>query len=120
MIRLLTMLMGLAFLIGCGPKIEMLTDPISISGKLTTGGAPLGGVSLTLQPLETGHPTQMQVGADGSFSGKVIPGKYTYFVSANEMDPTAIDKVGAKFRDADMTRTITISADKPTVDIALD
>jgi hypothetical protein len=120
MIRLLTMLMGLAFLIGCGPKVEMLTDPISISGKLTSAGAPLGGVTLTLQPLEAGHLLPMQVGADGSFSGQAIPGKYAYFVTAGAADPAAIEKVAAKFREADLGRTVTISADKPTVDIALD
>jgi hypothetical protein len=120
MIRLLSVLMGLAFLVGCGPKIEILAEPISISGKLTAASAPVGGVTLTLQPLERGHLLPMQVGPDGSFSGQVVPGKYAYFVTASEADPAAIEKVTAKFREADMTRTVTISAENSTVDIALD
>lgn len=118
--RLLVICIGLALLVGCGPKVEMLAEPVSISGKLTGGGTPIGNVVLTLQPIEIGHPVLLQVGGDGSFAGKAIPGKYVYFVTEKEDDPGAIEKVAAKFRDADMARTVVVVADQPTVDIALD
>jgi hypothetical protein len=120
MSRLIFVFIGLAFLAGCGPKIEMLTEPVSISGKLTAAGAPVGNVLLTLNPIEQGYPLPMQVGADGSFSGKAVPGKYVYAVSAKEDEPGSIDKVPAKYRDTDLTRTITVTADQSTIDIALD
>lgn len=111
---------GLAFLAGCGPKIEMLADPVAISGKLTSAGAPVGNVLLTLNPIERGHPVPMQVGPDGSFSGQAIPGKYVYLVSAKEEDPSALEKVPTKYRDTDLSRTVTVSADTPAIDIAMD
>lgn len=120
MSRLICVFIGLAFLAGCGPKIEMLAEPVSISGKLTAAGAPVGNVLLTLNPIERGHPVPMKVGPDGSFSGTAVPGKYVYMVSSNEDDPGAIDKVPAKYRDTDLTRTITVTADQSTIDIALD
>lgn len=111
---------GLALLVGCGPKVEMLAEPVAISGKLTGAGAPIGNVVLTLQPIEIGHPVIMQVGGDGSFTGNAIPGKYVYFISEREDDPGAIEKVAAKFREADMDRSVVVAADQPTVDLALD
>ena len=90
--RLIVVCIGLAFLVGCGPKIEPLPEAVTVSGKLTSAGAPVGDVVLTLQPVELGHPVPMQVGADGSYSGKIVPGKYVYFVSAKEANPNAIDR----------------------------
>lgn len=118
--RLIFVCIGLAFLVGCGPKIEPLPEAVTVSGKLTSAGAPVGDVVLTLQPVELGHPVPMQVGADGSYSGKIVPGKYVYFVSAKEANPNAIDKVDAKYREADMSRTVTVAAGQASVDIALD
>lgn len=120
MIRWMPVLMGLALLIGCGPKVEIRTDPVAVTGKLTVAGAPVGPVTLTFQPLDAGQFVPMKIEADGAISGKLIPGKYAYFVTAREEDPAAIEKVAAKFREADLNRTVTISADKSTIDIALD
>ncbi|MBU6236336.1 MAG: hypothetical protein KGQ51_00825 [Planctomycetes bacterium] len=120
MSRWIAVLAGLALLIGCGPKVEMNQGPVSVSGKLTASGAAVGDVLLTLQPLDTGHVVPISVGADGSFRGEVIPGKYAYYVTANEGKPGAIDKVPADFRQASMTRTVTVSAGQSTLDIALD
>lgn len=119
MFRLSFALMGLVLLTGCGPRIEMKSDPVSVSGKLTVSGGAVGDVVLTLQPLDHGHLVPMTVGTDGSFSGKVIPGKYAYFVSANEDNPGAIDKVPADFRQASMDRTITVTSGQSTLNVDL-
>jgi hypothetical protein len=119
MCRLCFAMLGLVLLAGCGPKIELKSDPVSVSGKLTLSGGAVGDVLLTLQPLDNGHMVPMKVGADGSFSGKVIPGKYAYFVTANEDNPGAIDKVPADFRQASMDRTVTVSSGQSTLDIPL-
>jgi hypothetical protein len=120
MIRSIFLLLACVVFTGCGPKIEIMTEPMSISGKLTGAGAPVGGVLLTLQPLDTGHPVPLTVGPDGSFSGRAIPGKYTYYVAATEANATALDKVDAKYKEADLKRTIVIKSDSTTYDIALD
>lgn len=120
MYRWIVVFVGLVFLVGCGPSVELRSDPVSISGKLTVGGKPLGDVVFNLHPMEGQHPVPIQVGSDGSFSGKAIPGKYTYYVSAKDANPGALEKVVAKFREADLSRSIIIGADKATFDIALD
>lgn len=119
MSRWIPAIMGLALLIGCGPKIELNTNPTPVSGKLTVAGAPVGDVLLTLQPLDAGHVVSMKVGSDGSFSSEVIPGKYAYFVTADEGKSGAIDKVPADFRQANMSRTVTVTSGQSTLDIAL-
>lgn len=119
-IRSIAGLSLLMLAMGCGPKVDILTDPVSISGKLTKGGAPLGSVVLHLQPLEQGHPVPLQVGVDGSFSGRAVPGKYAYYVAAAEGNPEAMSSVDAKFKEADMGRTVIIKADQPTVDVSID
>jgi hypothetical protein len=98
----------------------MLAEPVAISGKLTVAGAPVGNVVLTLNPIEQGHPVPMKVGADGSFSGTAVPGKYVYFVSEEEENPAALEKVPTKFRDTDLSRTVVVAADQSTLDVALD
>lgn len=120
MVRWITFFLGLAFLVGCGPKIEMRSDPIPISGKVTAGGKPVGKIVLSFYPMEGQHPVGFKVGEDGSYSGTAIPGKYAYFVPVEGSDPVAIGKVGPKFREADLSRSITVSLEKSTVDIALD
>lgn len=120
MFRIAAMLLTVIAFCGCGPKVELNAEPVALSGKLTKGGAPIGGVLLTLQPTEVGHPVPMTVGTDGSFSGQAVPGKYVYYVSATEADATAIDKVDVKYRNADMSRFVTIKADQSSYDIALD
>jgi hypothetical protein len=120
MLRLVLIVTVLATLVGCGPKIQLNAEPVAFTGKLTKGGGPIGGVTLTLQPVEVGHPVPMTVGPDGSFSGQAVPGKYVYFVSSNEADAAAIDKVDAKYREADMGRAVVVKSDQKNYDIALD
>lgn len=119
MSRWIALFTGLALLIGCGPKVELNLEPTTVSGKLTAAGAPVGNVLLTLQPLETGHPVPIKVGSDGSFKADVIPGKYAYFVAAIEDNSSAIDKVPADFRQASLTRTVTVSAGQTTLEVPL-
>jgi hypothetical protein len=120
MYRWIIVFLGLAFVVGCGPRVEMRQAEIPVSGKLTVGGNPGAKLQLNLHPMEGQHPVWLKVGEDGTFSGKAIAGKYSYFVDAERSDPVAMEKVGTKFREADLSRTITVSADKSTIDIALD
>lgn len=119
MFHRMVFILGIALLVGCGPKIVLNSEPTSVSGKLTVAGTPIGNVLLTLQPLETGHPVPIKVGSDGSFSSQVIPGKYAYFVTPMEDKAGAIDKVPADFRQANLTRTVTVTAGQTTLELPL-
>ncbi|VTS04003.1 unnamed protein product [Tuwongella immobilis] len=89
------MLVLVGTLVGCEGKPEMRSEPKPIQGKvsLASGKAPKG-VTLSLQPMDNGVPVGMKVGADGSFSGQAIPGKYMFFFTVPE-DAKGADRSAA-------------------------
>ncbi|MFN5104746.1 MAG: hypothetical protein ACK5GJ_18295 [Planctomycetota bacterium] len=105
---------------GCAPKVEMLGEPVSVSGKLTKSGQPLGNVTLMLQPLEKGHPVPLKVGADGSYKGSVVPGKYAYFLMPlDEANAAVLNGVDASLKEANMQRTITVAPGQSSLNVEL-
>ena len=105
---------------GCAPKVEMLGEPVSVSGKLTKSGQPLGNVTLMLQPLEKGHPVPLKVGADGSYKGSVVPGKYAYFLMPlDEANAAVLNGVDASLKEANMQRIIALQPGQNQMDVAL-
>jgi hypothetical protein len=109
---------ALAVLAGCG-KPAQVADPVQVRGKATyASGTPVRDVVLTLQPVDSGMPAGLPVGTDGSFSGKVVPGKYAYYLSAQEARTPAdrqkfaqaLKAVPEKYRGADMSRTVKVSS----------
>ena len=105
---------------GCAPKVEMLNEPVSVSGKLTKSGQPLGNVTLMLQPLEKGHPVPLKVGADGSYKGSVVPGKYAYFLMPlDEANAAVLNGVDASLKEANMQRIIALQPGQNQMDVAL-
>ena len=105
---------------GCAPKVELLGEPVSVSGKLTKSGQPLGNVTLMLQPLEKGHPVPLKVGADGSYKGSVVPGKYAYFLMPlDEANAAVLNGVDASLKEANMQRIIALQPDQNQMDVAL-
>lgn len=105
---------------GCAPKVELLGEPVSVSGKLTKSGQPLGNVTLMLQPLEKGHPVPLKVGADGSYKGSVVPGKYAYFLMPlDEANAAVLNGVDASLKEANMQRIIALQPGQNQMDVAL-
>ncbi|MFM8262583.1 MAG: hypothetical protein ACKN9S_09920 [Pirellula sp.] len=105
---------------GCAYKVEMLSEPVSVSGKLSKSGQPLGNVTLMLQPLERGHPVPLKVGADGSFKGSIIPSKYAYFLMPlDEANAAVLDGVDASLKEANMQRTITVEPGQSSLNVEL-
>ena len=105
---------------GCAPKVELLNEPVGVSGKLTKSGQPLGNVTLMLQPLEKGHPVPLKVGADGSYKGSVVPGKYAYFLMPlDEANAAVLNGVDASLKEANMQRTIALQPGQNQMDVAL-
>ena len=120
MLRLVLLLALACVSIGCQSKVALLNTPVDVVGKLTKAGKPVGNLTLTLQPLETGHMVPMKVGGDGSFKGNIVPGKYAYFISANEDGgESALQGLDASLKEANMQRTVTVKADQPSLEVTL-
>jgi hypothetical protein len=108
--------------VGCGPAIREMPAPTATKGKITLKGQPFGDVSIYIQPLTQGHPTTMQVAADGTFKGELTPGKYVYSIglASSKTSEQALKKVDPKYYDTSMEeRTIVVSAGEELT-IALD
>lgn len=108
---LLIFLLGLSF--GCGSAGTPMAEMTAIKGKLAnSGGKPIGGVLLTLHPLEGQHPTYLQVADDGTFKGDAVTGKYAYFVgkSTAKNSEKKLKQVDAKYYGADLARTVVVQA----------
>lgn len=106
---------------GCSQPTRLNEAPLSISGKVSQGGQPVGDVHVSFQPLEQGHPVSLPVNADGTFQGELIPGNYAYFVAKSPAPKSeaAIKKIDPKYLEANMTRTIDVQANQELA-IALD
>jgi hypothetical protein len=113
----------MCLLTGCQYKVAIMDEPVSVSGKLTKDGKPLGTVTLMLQPLESGHMTPLKVSADGSFKGTVVPGKYAYFLAPIEnienSDTSVFNGVDASLKEASMTRTVTVQPGQTSLNVEL-
>lgn len=108
---------GLA--IGCQYKVPLMNSPVNVTGKLTKAGKPIGNLTLMLQPTETGHMVPLAVGADGSFQGSVVPGKYAFYLVANEDGSSSLAGIDSSLLQASMDRTLTVQPEQTQLDVAL-
>ncbi len=84
-----------------------------MTGKVVlSDGSPFKGGSITLQPMETGHPVTFKLDKEGSLKGEIIPGKFMYFVPEN-VDPASIKTLDKKFLTPDVARFTVVSASEP-------
>jgi hypothetical protein len=107
--------------LGCSQGAKLKAPPVNISGNVTQGSRPVGGVAIVFQPLGDGHMREIAVHKDGTFSGELVSGEYAYYVAKPAQlvlgQPAA--KLAAKYFQADLSRTITVEPDK-LLAIALD
>ena len=111
--RSVLLVLSLLLCVGCGSSGTPQPAPVSVSGKLEmSDGKPIGNLLLTLHPMEGQHPAYIPVGEDGTFKVDTISGKYSYFVgkSTAKNSEASLKKVSAKFQEADLTRSIVVSA----------
>lgn len=104
-------------LVGCGGPAS-IADPVEVKGTVKLpDGRPVKGVILTLQPLDGGHMAGLKVGPDGTFSGKVIPGRYSFFFTmipprSDEDDVeslrAALQVIPQAYREAHMDHTVKV------------
>ena len=107
--------------IGCSPGVKLKAPPVNISGNVTQGSRPVGGVAIVFQPLDDGHVREIPVRKDGTFSGELVSGEYAYYVTkpAGLVVAQPAPKLSPKYYQADMSRTVTVEPDK-LLAIALD
>lgn len=98
--------------IGCTQPTTLKEGPVSVSGKLSKAGQPLGDVMVSFQPLDHGHLASFSVKPDGTFQSELIPGNYAYYVakSTGPKADAAIKRVDPKFLEADLTRTVAVQS----------
>lgn len=103
-------LIACSAIIGCGSgNAPMMDQPVSVSGRVVdSDGKPIGNVSLTLQPLESGYQKSVDLKADGTFTVEAHPGKYAYYFgpkSGSKSPPANL----SKFLEANMDRTVALA-----------
>ena len=102
-------------LVGCGYDNPKTGSEVDVSGTVTgPDGKALTGVSITFQPAEAGaRPSSFPLKADGTFSGKMIVGKYLYSVSAGEGDrkgEAIVSKLPDNYKKVDENRKVEVTS----------
>ncbi len=99
---------------GCGYREPMSTKEVEVSGKVTLPDN-LPTKDLRISFFATGQPAvsnAMPLGADGTFKGKLISGKYTYFVSGFSDDDRKaapiLAKLPANYKEGSLDRQMDI------------
>jgi hypothetical protein len=113
--RLLMVLVLVCGLSGCGSDVKLKSAPVSVTGKVSQAGQPVGGMVMVFQPLGDGHVRELPVQKDGTFSGELISGKYAYYV-AKPTAPAAAQSVRnlpPQFFEADLSRTVAVEPGNP-------
>jgi hypothetical protein len=107
--------------IGCTQATTLKEAPVSVSGKVSQAGKPVGEVLVSFHPLDKGHVVSLPVNADGTFTGEMISGNYSYYVgkSPAHSSATALAKVDPKYYEPAMDRSISVESGKELV-LALD
>ena len=107
--------------IGCSKPTTLKQEPVSVSGKVSQSGKPVGNVVVWFHPLDNGHLESLPVNTDGTFAGELIGGKYSYYVgkSLAPNSTAALKKVDPKYYEPDLERSINVEFGKE-IDLALD
>jgi hypothetical protein len=84
---------------------------VSVAGKLSQAGQPVGNVAVTFQPLDTGHMKSLPVKPDGTFQGELNTGTYAYSIVASSPESQqTLNKLAPQYLEPNLERTITVEA----------
>jgi hypothetical protein len=104
---------------GCSGGTELKSTPVSVTGKATKAGQPIGNVTVAFQPLDNGHQRSFPLGADGAFNGELIAGNYAYYVEKpakpTPADANALKAIDPKYFEADLSRSVAVESGKELV-----
>jgi hypothetical protein len=99
-----------ALLSGCGSGVDSVkADPIDVKGTVNfSDGKPVDGVQISFFVLsQGGSPATVPVKA-GAFTGKLIPGDYSYFFVEGK-NPAALQAIPTAFQKNTSEHKITVS-----------
>lgn len=111
-VSLLASVVGLS---GCGYTTPDSSQEVDVTGTVTNAsGAPVKDVEVQFQATGgTARQATFKVGANGTFSGKMTVGKYTYYFTEISGKTTAFNSIPTGYRQAIMDRTIEVKASGP-------
>lgn len=111
--RLAGILAGLMLtgLVGCGADMTPVTL-IDVTGNLTdSGGKPIKDVGVFFQAMGRGtQPTTMKTDASGAFGGKIVAGKYTWYVVASEGKSASMKSIPESYKEGSEQRLIDVES----------
>jgi hypothetical protein len=119
--RLFIILLLTLGLLGCGSQAKLKESSVSVSGKVSQGSQPFGGVVMIFQPLGDGHVREFPILKDGTFNGELVSGEYAYYVAKPNVPGAtqALRRLSPKYFEADLSRTVAVEPGKQLA-IALD
>jgi hypothetical protein len=108
-------------MLGCSGAPKQNEAPVSISGRLSKGGQPLGNLVVSFHPLERGHARSLAVNPDGTFVGDLISGSYSFYVGQSTAPNSAaiLKKIDPKYYEPNMDRRVAVEPGKEIL-LALD
>jgi hypothetical protein len=105
-------------LAGCAMGPGKVGEPLPVSGRVTfADGRPVTDVFLVLSPVEKGRPDNLKLGADGSFSGSAVPGKYSFYFVPQTGKLAAMKGIPEKYRSHQIEKLVTISGGEVTISL---
>ena len=117
----LLVLTAAVFGAGCSQTPSLKQAPVSVSGRVSTGGRPVGNLVVSFHPLDNGHVGSFTVKPDGTFIGELIAGHYSYYVGklTSPNSEAVLKKINPKYYEPDLGRSILVE-DSQELLIALD
>jgi hypothetical protein len=107
--------------VGCSQAPVVREAPVTVTGKVSNGGLPVGDVMVLFHPLDHGHLGSFPVKPDGTFQGELVAGDYSYYLSQSTTSSSvaALKKVDPKYYEPNLERRISVAAGQEVL-IALD
>jgi hypothetical protein len=107
--------------IGCSKPTTLKDSPVSVSGKVSQGGKPVGNVVVWFHPLDKGHLKSLPVNTDGTFAGELIGGSYSYYIDKSPAPAAAaaLAKIDPKYYQPELARSVNVEFGKE-IELALD
>lgn len=112
LLALAPLLIALSALTGCGGDVPASGEEVDVSGKVSApAGKPLTGFVLHFQPTGgKARMAQFPLPADGTFSGKMMAGSYTYYLAPGKGAATeqALEAFPEAYRQGSLDRQVEV------------
>ena len=108
----LALLAGAGLLAGCGDAAgPPQAAPVKVSGKVVLAdGKPVRDVKLTFLPTDAGTQAAFKLGADGRFSGDMVPAKYLFYFDAVDGKEVALKAIPGPYQTTSNDHTVEVKA----------